>query len=347
MTNLSVFVNNHGTVHVGASEMPKVLPRQALIRVSAGAVSTGTETTGMIRMRKHPEPPCDPWRLGYSGAGIVEAAGSDYTGPAVGTTVAVYGGPYVSHSHWCAVGQNLIAPARIPPEQAAFSGIGAIAMHAVRQVGVTIGERVGVLGLGVLGQFVAQLARAAGAWVLASDPLASRRDTARQLGADAVTSPVEFEPAALDFSNGDGLDAVLVVAGTPDSAGPAQQALRALRYRGRLQVVGNVKTEWVREELFQKEVSVGVSRAAGPGRYDPNYERDGNPWPVGVEPWTEGRNLRCFVDLAAGGRVRVAPLITASYPVEEAAEAYDRLINAPNENLAIVLRFPDGAGRDI
>lgn len=345
MTNCSVFVRNDGTVHVGASEMPEVLPKQALIRMAAGAVSTGTEITGMIRMRKHPEPPCDPRRLGYSGAGVVESVGAGYSGPPVGSPVAVYGGPYVSHSHWCAVGQNLIAPAQIPLEQAAFGGIGAIAMHAVRLAEVTLGERVGVLGLGVLGQFVSQLAHASGAWILASDPLASRRDTARQLGADKVTTPEEFETAALDFSHGEGLDAVLVVAGTPDSAAPAQQGLRVLRYRGRLQIVGNVKTEWLREELFQKEVSIRVSRAAGPGRYNPDYERDGNPWPPGIEPWTEGRNLQSFVTLVAGGRIRVSPLITASYPVDEAGDAYDRLIYAPNDNLAIVLRLPGVQGQ--
>jgi len=342
MNNKAIFVHSNGTVHIQNAAMPEVLPRQALIRMAAGAVSTGTETTGMIRMRKQPDLACEPWRLGYSGSGIVETVGPEYSGPPVGTPVAVYGGPYVSHSYWCAVGQNLIAPARIPLEQAAFGGIGAIAMHAVRLAEVTLGERVGVLGLGVLGQIVAQLARAAGAWVLASDPLPARRDAAVGLGADAVTTPQEFEQAARDFTGGEGLDAVLVVAGTPDSPAPAQQGLRALRYRGRLQIVGNVKTEWVREELFQKEVSVRVSRAAGPGRYDPNYEREGNRWPVGVEPWTEGRNLQCFVELIAGGRLKVSPLITASYPMEEAAEAYDRLIYAPNENLAIVLRYSEG-----
>lgn len=319
--------------------MPEALPRQALIRMAVGAVSTGTETTGMIEMRRRPDPQRAPARLGYSGAGVVEAVGSEYSGPPAGTPVAVYGGPYVSHSQWCAVGQNLIAPARAPLEQAAFGGIGAIAMHGVREADVRLGERVGVLGLGVLGQMVAQLVRAAGAFVVASDPLPSRREMAIRLGADMATTPDEFLAAAEGMTRGQGLDAVIVVAGTPDSAAPAQQGLRALGYKGRLQIVGNVRTEWVREELFQKEVTVRVSRAAGPGRYDPNYEREGHEWPVGIAPWTEGRNLRCTLDLLEAGRLQVAPLVTAEYPFTSANEAYDRLIEAPNDNLAILLRF--------
>jgi len=341
LENRSVVLLGDGRVVTRPSPAPEMAPRQALVRMVATAVSSGTETT-MIRQRlRNPDPEGEPWRLGYSGAGVVERAGPDYTGPAPGTPVACYGGPYVGHHALCAVASNLLAPSRVPPEEAAFGGIGSIAMHAVRQAQVTLGERVGVLGLGVLGQIVAQVARAAGAWVIASDPLAARRTTALSLGADVATTPDEF-PAAVDaFTGGEGLDAVLVVAGTPDSSEPARQALDALRFRGRLMIVGNVRTEWERERLFQKEATVQVSRAAGPGRYDPEYEREDRDWPVWLAPWTEGRNLRCFTDLLAAGRVKVAPLISDVLPVERAPEAFTRLMEAPDETMAIVLRFPE------
>jgi threonine dehydrogenase-like Zn-dependent dehydrogenase len=224
-------------------------------------------------------------------------------------------------------------------EHAAFGGIGAIGLHALRLANIAIGERVGVLGLGVLGQVVSQLARAAGAWVLASDPLSSRAQLARSLGADAVTAPADWADAARDFTKGAGLDAVLVVAGTPDSAAPARQALEALRFRGRLIVVGNVKTDWDRETLFQKEATVQVSRAGGPGRYDPEYEREGRDFPPGLVPWTEGRNLRAFTDLLGAGRVRVDALISETLPADRAAQAYSRLMESPKDTMAIVLKF--------
>jgi threonine dehydrogenase-like Zn-dependent dehydrogenase len=325
------------------TSVPEPGLRQALVRVHAGAVSTGTETTMIRQLRAAPRPADSaPSRLGYSTAGVIEATGTDYAGPGPGTPVAVYGAPYVRHADRLVVGQNLIAPAHaLPPEQAAFGGIGAIALHAVRMGGVELGQRVGVLGLGVVGQLVAQLARAAGAWVLAADPLPSRRDVAaRMLGTgDSVVAPDAWADAAGEFSAGQGLDAVLVCAGTPDENGPALASLDAVRFRGRVVIVGNVRTDFPREPLFQKEATVLVSRAAGAGRYDAQYERDGWDMPVGLVPWTEGRNLRCFIDLLAAGRVAVEPLISEVLPVERAADAYERLIERPGETLALVLRF--------
>jgi len=349
MTNHGVLLTPDGQVTFaetpgGVTAQTTPGPRQALVRVLAGAVSTGTETT-MIRQRRAapPAPGADtaaPLRLGYSAAGRVEATGADYDGPPVGAAVAIYGAPYAGHSEWCVVGQNLIAPAPgLAPEEAAFGGVGAIALHAVRLAGVEIGQRVGVTGLGVIGQLAAQLARAAGAWVLASDPLPSRRDAVTAAGIDRAVDPDAWAEAAAEFTRGRGLDAVLVCAGTPEDAGPAVAGLEAVRYRGRVVIVGNVRTEWPRELLFGKEASVVVSRAGGPGRYDRQYEAEGYDLPPGLVPWTEGRNLACFVDLLAAGRVRVAPLISGVLPAARAAEAYDRLIERPRETLALVLRF--------
>lgn len=341
--NLSVMLLGDGRVETRPAPMPEPGPRQALVRMAAVAVSTGTETTMIRRFRRSPDPGLPPMRLGYSGAGVVAEAGAEYDGPPVGSKVACYGAPYVGHSAYCAVSPTLMAPCGASPVEAALGGIGAVAMHAVRLGGVALGERVGVVGLGVLGQLVAQLARTAGAWVVASDPLAARRSTALALGADVATAPDDFLAAAEDATGGEGLDTVLVVAGTPDSAAPAQQALQALRYRGRLLIVGNVRTEWERETLFQKEVTVQVSRAAGPGRYEPGYERDGRDYPAGLTPWTEGRNLRSFADLLAGERVRISSLVSDVMPVESAPDAYERLMDAPDANMAIVLRFPNEA----
>jgi threonine dehydrogenase-like Zn-dependent dehydrogenase len=283
--------------------------------------------------------------LGYSAAGVIEAVGPDYEGPPVGTKVAVYGGPYVRHADECVVGQNLLAPAAaLSSEEASFGGVGAIALNAVRLAEVELGQRVGVLGLGVIGQLVAQLARASGAWVIASDPLPVRQDIARCLGADQVCSPDEWAEAVKEFTKSRGLDAVLVCAGTPDNNGPAITGLEAVRFRGRVVIVGNVRTDWPREILFQKEATVQVSRAAGPGRYDAQYERVGTDMPVDFVPWTEGRNLRCFIDLLTAGRIQVAPLITEVVPVEQTATTYDRLIEQPGETMAFVLQFGETKG---
>jgi threonine dehydrogenase-like Zn-dependent dehydrogenase len=338
-SNRSVVVEGNGKVGLLDLPLPEVSPRMALVRVVAGAVSSGTET-GMIReLRERPREMNEPWRAGYSAAGFVEAVGDGYAGPAPGSPVAVYGAPYVSHSDYLAVPQNLVAATSLPPEEAAFGGIAAIAMHGVRLGRIGLGERVGVLGLGVLGQMVAQMARACGAFVLASDPVASRREMALSLGADVVTSPEEWDEAVAAFTKGEGLDVALVVAGTPSSNAPAVQGLRSVRYHGRVVIVGNVRTEFDREDLFRREATVVVSRAGGPGRYDPGYERESHPWPA--VRWTEGANLQSSIELMEAGRVRTAPLISDVLPVERAPDAYDRLMTAADHTLAIVLKFGD------
>jgi threonine dehydrogenase-like Zn-dependent dehydrogenase len=330
---------------LSGEQMPEA--RQALVRVLAGTVSTGTETTQIRQFRASPRPAdWGPMVLGYSAAGVVEAVGPDYEGPSVGTKVAIYGGPYVRHADECIVGQNLIAPApALASEEASFGGVGAIALNAIRLAGVELGQRVGVLGLGVIGQLVAQLARAAGAWVIASDPLPTRQQIAQKQGVDQTCSPDDWAEAARQFTEGRGLDTVLVCAGTPDNNGPAVTGLEAVRFRGKVVIVGNVRTDWPREILFKKEATVQVSRAAGPGRYDAQYERVGTDMPTDLVPWTEGRNLRCFIDLLAAGRVTVAPLITEIVPVEQTAAVYDRLIEQPGDTMAFVLQFGETKGK--
>jgi threonine dehydrogenase-like Zn-dependent dehydrogenase len=148
-----------------------------------------------------------------------------------------------------------------------------------------------------------------------------------------------------EFTGGRGLDSVLVCAGTPDSNGPAVTGLEAVRFRGKVIIVGNVRTDWPRELLFKKEATVQVSRAAGPGRYEEGYERVGQDMPPDLVPWTEGRNLRCFIELLAARRVAVAPLITEVVPVEQTAAVYDRLIEQPGETMAFVLQFGKSKGK--
>lgn len=339
LENPSIVLTGDGRVEVVEFPVPDLPDRHARVRLSVGAVSTGTETTMIRNLRASPRELEKPWHIGYTGAGYIEEVGPEVTGLAPGTPVATYGGPYVWHSRHVCVSPNLIVPTTLPLEQAAFCGIGAVAVHGVRNAHIHLGERVGVMGLGVLGQITAQFARAAGAWVIASDPIETRRRIATELGADVVVSSDEWDSAVQEFTNGTGLDAVLCVAGTPDSNVPAVQALQAVRFQGRVVLVGNVKTEWPREMMFSKEATVMVSRATGLGRYDPVYEADSVDIPITTARWTEGRNLETFVRFAEAGRVRVEPLISARMSVYDASAAYDRLINQPDKTLAIVLSF--------
>ena len=87
-------------------------------------------------------------------------------------------------------------------------------------------------------------------------------------------------------------------------------------------VVGDVPVAVARALLYEKELTLRVSRSYGPGRYDREYEERGKDLPVGYVRWTEQRNIKSFVDLIAGGRMDPSPLTTHRFRLDSAADAY-------------------------
>jgi threonine dehydrogenase-like Zn-dependent dehydrogenase len=92
-----------------------------------------------------------PSPLGYSCAGEVIAVGSEVEGIRVGDRVACAGAEHAHHAEIVCVPQNLVAliPDGVPYEHAAFTTVGAIALHGVRQADVQLGDAVVVIGLGL------------------------------------------------------------------------------------------------------------------------------------------------------------------------------------------------------
>ena len=112
-----------------------------------------------------------PMPLGYSSAGTIVALGEGLHGFQVGQRVACAGGGYAVHAEYNVVPQNLLAalPDEVDFESAAFTTLGAIAMHGFRLAQAQLGERVAVIGLGLLGLLSLGIARAAGCRVLGID----------------------------------------------------------------------------------------------------------------------------------------------------------------------------------
>src|SRR5204862_2842634 len=92
-----------------------------------------------------------------------------------------------------------------------------------------------------------------------------------------------------------------------------------------------------------KELEVRFSRSYGPGRYDPRYEEGGVDYPIGYVRWTERRNLRCFVDLLAGGQIDMDPLVSAVLPFDDAVGAYGRVQNGEQRGVGMLFRYPESA----
>src|SRR5205085_8998964 len=130
-------------------------------------------------------------------------------------------GEGTGHAETIVTGRNLVArlPEGVGFRDACFTTLGAIAMNAVRVAGIGLGENVVVLGLGLVGQLVAQLARLQGGVVLALDLNQDRVDLAAKLGAAAGLEGGPAGPARVRaLTGGRGADCVIIAAAAHSSA---------------------------------------------------------------------------------------------------------------------------------
>lgn len=287
-----------------------------------------------------------PIPLGYSLAGQVIEIGRRVEGYAVGDRIACAGAGLANHAEYNAVPKNLAVPipAGVDDEDASFVTLGAIALQGVRLAQPTLGERVVVMGLGLIGLLTVQLLKANGCRVLGFDPNAARAKLAQELGADAAIDDGLHE-AVRGFTGGHGADAVIVTASSKSSE-PINTAAEISRLKGRIVVVGMVGMTIDREPFYKRELELKLSLSYGPGRHDPVYEQAGHDYPLAYVRWTEQRNMSAFLDLVADGKVTPKALVSHSFAIAEAEKAY-ALMESGAPHLAILLTYPEAAGRAI
>ena len=356
------------------TEVPVPTPHtgQALVKVAASLVSAGTERMlvefgeksllgkarsrpDLVRqvvdkMKREGALPTlqaafnrldQPMALGYSSAGTIVAMGDGMEGFKVGQRVACAGGGYAVHAEYDLVPRLLLTPLpeSVDFESAAFTTLGAIALHGFRLADPQIGENVAVIGLGLLGLLAGQIAAAAGCLVMGIDTNPQRVALAASLGLSACLRDQAVDSAQA-FTLNRGFDVVLICADTP-SNDPVELAALIARDRARIVATGAVGLTFPRKIYYEKELSFVNSRSYGPGRYDASYEENGRDYPVGYVRWTEARNFQAVVDLMAGGKLKVAPLITHRFPIEKAAAAYEVITGKKKQAfLGVLLTYP-------
>ena len=351
-------------------EVPVPTPRegQALVRVKASLVSAGTERMvvefaekslvgkarsrpdlvkqvldkarreGLLNTAQAAFNRLDqPMALGYSSAGTIVKLGKGMQGFKVGQRVACAGGGFAVHAEYNIVPRNLLTPLQknVDFESAAFTTLGAIALHGFRLAEPQIGENVAVIGMGLLGLLTAQIASAAGCNVLGIDIDPARLTLASSLGLQSA-----FREKAVDsaqaFTSNRGFDVVIICADT-SSNDPVELAGVIARDRARVVATGAVGLSLPRKIYYEKEISFINSRSYGPGRYDPNYEENGQDYPLGYVRWTEGRNFEAVLDLMSKGKLQVQPLITHRFPIEKGVKAYEVITGKTKEKFLGVL----------
>jgi predicted dehydrogenase len=369
-----------GEITVEEVPAPQLLPGCALVRIAASVVSAGTERasaefarksllqkarsrpdlvrevigkvqrdgvfSAMQAVRSRLDQPQSP---GYSSAGTIIAVDEGITDLRPGDRVACAGAGIAVHAEIACVPRLLMAaiPANDPStsselafDEAAFATLGAIALHGVRTAEAKLGDRVAVIGLGLIGQLTAQLLKAAGCRVIGMDLDPLRAGLARDLGCDAVASSAStFRDLCLETSNGAGVDCVLITAET-SSSDPVNLAGSVARERAIVVAVGTVGLDIERKAYYEKELDFRISRSYGPGRYDTFYEQKGRDYPIGYVRWTETRNMEAFLRLLADGKIKITPLITHRFPVESGDSAYKLIAGKSGEPfLGVVIQY--------
>ena len=269
-----------------------------------------------------------PTPLGYSCSGMIEECGLAATEFSPGDRVACIGQGFASHAEFVSMPVNLSCriPEGVSDEEAAFGMLGIIALHGIRCADLSFGSRVVVMGLGLLGLLTVQMLLTYGCEVIALDLVEDKVDLAKQFGViDVTAKSTELQNLTDARTRAQGVDAVIITA-TTKKRDPVDQAIQLCRPKGKIVVVGVADIHPDRNELWQKEVELVVSKAGGPGSLDPLYELEGIDLPIGDVRWTQKRNLEEFLRLLQSKKVNVQPLITHRFSIADAEQAYAQLI---------------------
>ena len=280
----------------------------------------------------------EPLPLGYCNAGLVVEVGENVTEFKVGDRVASNG----SHAEFVCVPKNLCAliPDNVSFEEASFTVIGSIGLQGIRLVYPTFGEKVVVIGLGLIGLITAELLKANGCEVYGFDFDQNKVNVAKTKGIKAFNPLTDGNPVKIveDLTDGIGCDAVLITASTKSNE-VISQAANMSRKRGRIVLVGVIGLEINRSDFYKKELSFQVSCSYGPGRYDEVYENNGIDYPLPYVRWTQKRNFESILHAIANKSIKVKDLITEVVPLKNYNSIYNEMGKG---SIASVLDYTEG-----
>ena len=264
-----------------------------------------------------------PIQLGYSSSGEVVKVGKDVSEFHIGDKVVSNG----SHAEYVVVNENLCS--RIDDntdiKEAAFTVLGSIALHGLRLSDTSLGSKVVVIGLGVIGQLVCRLAEAQGSEVVGIDP-----DNERTKNGDNFYTSIDD----IEFTN---VDTVIITAASI-SNDPIEVATKIARNKAKIVVIGDVPLNISRNDFYYKELELVVSKSYGPGRYDKQYEILGNDYPIEYVRWTENRNFEAFTKLLSQKQIHILDLVSEEVAFENAPTVYEKF-EEEIKPLSIILRY--------
>lgn len=309
-------------------------PGKLLVRAHTTLISTGTELanwTGITadRAAMGADWRQQPFRPGYSLAGSVLAVGDSVDSWTVGDRLSA-AGPHASAAVLDAA-RCVKVPPTVSDEAAAFGTLGAIALNGVRRAGIGLGDRIAVVGLGLIGELAGLLARLNGARpVVGLDLVPNRCDLAVALGWDAALDPDDpssIHEASATWTDGAGFDIVIEATGHPAAFAPA---LRLVRREGKVVALGSTRGLLADFDLYDMIHRPGVTLIGAHANTHPLTATAANPW-------TEPANRSLIVRLVASGDLPVERLISHREPAARAPELFALLADRRQEAMGVVL----------
>jgi len=323
-----VFVRK-GVVELEEFELGEPQENEVLINVKAQLMNTGTELANLAGITKAIElgEATYPIRPGCLGAGEVAMVGPGVTDLKAGDRVL--GG---SH-HATPTISRREAVQRIPGgvsfEEAAFAGLSAVGIQGIRIGQPQLGEVVVTIGVGIIGALAFQFAKMCGAgMVVAVDLSPNRLRMARELGADETINPSETDvPAALSrLTGGEMADLVIEATGNPRAF---PMALKLARERGRIVALGSPRGNVPELDLYTELHCKGLMLLGAHNATHPAVETPYNRW-------TQARDARLALELIRKKKLLAAQMITHRFPFDDAAKAYQMLVEDRTQALGVI-----------
>jgi len=317
-----------------AFEVPEPpAPHTVVARSLCSLVSPGTELaifTGSHIGFTLPKPPFPmmPHRPGYATVGEVHALGTAVQGLRVGQRVLMEAG----HGTFALADTRthgvVPVPDGVPDEAAPLARLAGIAFTALRLAPPELGERVAVLGLGLVGLLAGRLYRLAGARpVVGVDRLAPRLRLAEQMGILPVDVSREEIPAALERVMGkQGADVVVEATGNPALVAPA---LEATAKGGAVVLLGSTRGT-VALDVYSLVHRKALRLIGG--------HETALPFDAGHE-WPRLRNLALALDLMGAGDLKTDGLVTDTLDIDGALGAHALLRDHPESHLGVIIRW--------
>ena len=207
----------------------------------------------------------------------------------------------------------------------ALSILGAIALQGIRLADIQIGDKIAVYGCGFIGRIAIDILDAAGAEIYAIDSSGSALDKIRSKVTACVNSTDSDVVSTISqLTDGRGVDRTIITASSKSNDILSTSA-KICRTRGKVVLVGVIGNEFSRSDFFDKEISFQVSCSYGPGRYDTNYEENGQDYPYGYVRWTEKRNIEAIVDLIRRKKIIATEYMSGEIPFDQILTNYENL----------------------